>query len=323
MPSMFIRQIINRIKGEKKKEKVKTEIEELKKALLEDPEFRDAILRELEYRTGRRDILKAGVLGLLGLAVGGAAGAGAATVGNNTAIETISDYTGIKIPKSCTCIVAQDGTGDYDVLPKEDASEVIQRVIDDTAKRGGGSVLIREGEYSIYNTIMPKSNIVLEGNGYSTIFKIREPNIRALWVKQQDNIIIEKIAVDGNNKIITQPHIAPIEIRESSNIIIQNCYIANVSYRGINVQYDCNEIKILNNYIKNSQLDGIFVMGSNISVAYNTIDHALDAAIDVGGYPPAGFTSKWVKIIGNRIHNTSVGIIVCLLYTSPSPRDRG
>lgn len=39
--------------GEKKKQRVRTE-EELKKALLNDPEFRDEILKELKYSTGRR-----------------------------------------------------------------------------------------------------------------------------------------------------------------------------------------------------------------------------------------------------------------------------
>ncbi len=104
-------------------------MEELKKALLEDPKFRDEILKELEYRTGRRDLLKAGVLGLLGLAAGAAVTPTTPAAGSNTAIETISDYTGVKIPKPCIAIVAQDGTGNYDVSP-EDASEVIQNAID-------------------------------------------------------------------------------------------------------------------------------------------------------------------------------------------------
>ncbi|AEA47144.1 hypothetical protein [Archaeoglobus veneficus] len=42
-----------------KKEMVKIEIVGQKKALLEDSKFRDEILKDLEYRTGRMDLLKA------------------------------------------------------------------------------------------------------------------------------------------------------------------------------------------------------------------------------------------------------------------------
>jgi len=158
---MIIKWLTGLIKGEKRRERAKVEIEELKKALLEDPKFRDEILRELEYRTGRRDLLKAGVLGLLGLTVGSMVGgeAGAVTrsvnsssVNSSVAREIVSDYA-VKIPKPCTCIVAQDGTGDYDVSPGEDASEVIQKAIDYAHKKGGGEVRIKEGLYLINSTI--------------------------------------------------------------------------------------------------------------------------------------------------------------------------
>ena len=238
MPNMFIKQIINRIKGEKKRERARIEIEELKRALLNDPEFREGILRELEYRTGRRDLLKAGVLGLLGLAVGGAAGAGAAAVGNETAIETISDYTGVRIPKPCTAIVAQDGTGDYDVLPNEDASEAIQRAIDYAHGRGGGKVLIREGDYKIYNTIELRHPVNLEGEGgmythptytvHGTILKGKNV-LKISLPKSTYGIIIKNLAIDGIDRSSTG-----IEINSA------HCNIENISI------VRCNEALILN-----------------------------------------------------------------------------
>ncbi len=205
---MFIKHIIGRIKGEKRKERVKIEIEELKKVLLEDPQFRDEILRELEYRTGRRDLLKAGVLGLLGLAAGGVGSAASSAVasttpaaGSNTAIETISDYTGVKIPKPCTCIVAQDGTGDYDVSPGEDASEVIQGAIDYAAGKGGGEVRIREGEYNVLSRTIIKSNSMIKGTGARTVLNLRTNNYifeTTGTYGQANDIVIENLKFNGN-----------------------------------------------------------------------------------------------------------------------------
>ena len=229
---MIIEWITNRIKGEKKKEKVKIEIEELKKALLNDPEFRDEILRELEYRTGRRDILKAGVLGLLGLAVGGAAGA--ATVGNEMATETISDYTCTKIPKPCTCIVAQDGTGDYDVLPNEDASVIIQRAIDNVAKRGGGEVRIKEGKYEVHTSLkIQKSYLALKGMGWGTkLVGVNTDNV--IFIDGINNytqgVVIKGLHISGSGNGIHIVGEAPRVVTKSE---IKNCYIEKVDGHGI------------------------------------------------------------------------------------------
>ncbi len=165
---MFIKQLISRIRGEKRRKKVEVEIEELKKAILEDPKFRDEILRELEYRTGRRDLLKVGALTLLGFTVGTTR---ASALSNQTISQTISDYTGVKIPKPCTAVVAQDGTGDYDVSPREDASEVIQKAIDYAHSKGGGEVRIREGVYLVGNTIKIGPNMRVCGVGQGVKLK--------------------------------------------------------------------------------------------------------------------------------------------------------
>ena len=231
---MFIRQIIGRIRGEKRKERVRTEVEELKKALLNDPEFREEILKELEYRTGRRDLLKAGVLGLLGLAAG--SGVGVAAAGNETARETISDYTGVKIPKPCTAIVSQDGTGDYDVLRNEDASEVIQRAIDYAAKKGGGEVRIREGEYKITNTVFIRHFIKIAGSGHKTLLKLDNcvnKNIFETSQYAQMQVIIKDIKIDGNRKNNNRGSAIHCRLWDS---VIQNVVIQNMPEHGIDLR---------------------------------------------------------------------------------------
>ena len=249
---MFIRSIVERIRGRKRREKVKVEIEELKKALLEDPRFRDEVLKELEYRTGRRDFLKISVLGLLG-ALGiaesvsstssPATPATTPTVSSNTAREIVSDYSGVKIPKPCTCIVAQDGTGDYDVSPGEDASEVIQKAIDYAHGKGGGEVIIREGKYVVKSAHLSiPSNIWLEGSGnveFSIMWGGYFPKSSGYalitnsdyvndYVNGNENIVIRNI------RFVTDPNSWPIgkygsrlfTFNNVENIIIEDCYFS-------------------------------------------------------------------------------------------------
>ena len=48
-------------------------------------------------------------------------------------------------------------------------------------------------------------------------------------------------------------------------------------------------------------------------------------AVEIGGtsvYEIDGAGTKWAPVKGTRKYNKDAFIIICLLYTSPSPRDR-
>jgi hypothetical protein len=311
---MFIKQIIGRIRGEKKREKVRTEVEELKKAILEDPKFRDEILRELEYRTGRRDLLKAGVLGLLGIAVGsGIERVSSANTTpnttpsiNNATLETVSDYTG-KALKPCTCIVAQDGTGDYDVSPNEDASEVIQKAIDYAHKKGGGEVRIREGKYLVRkHTITVNSNIMLN---------LAYAKLHVMNITLGSNVIIDgcyssKITLDGHKgQYLYVPNSAYSRITNinrtegNENIILKGIEIdgrrfAGVKYNRIVTFFNVKNLSVIDCYIHdgNNQLFEVFG-GERIYIKDSLFENAGSGICGVGIH---GAKRVWVDSVDVR-----------------------
>ncbi len=265
-------------RSRKKREKFNLELEELKKAIIEDPEFRDSILRELEYRTGRRDLLKAGVLGLLGLGIGLSGSIAYNTdIDNNTVRDVVSDYTGVKVPKPCTCIVAQDGTGDYDVSLKEDASEVIQKAIDYAHSKGGGEVRIREGEYLVEGTIKIDKKILLLISAYNAIFKNigneKEPvflfhnNSRITNLQKLEGAVFER----GNG----------IKIIDTYHVIIECCIFK-----------DCNigiELNNKNQWTESTTIQNCEFRKCNIAILFsNKGEHSSFAQtriynVDIGG----------------------------------------
>jgi len=264
---MFIKWLTGLIKGKKRRERAKVEIEELKKALLEDPKFRDEVLRELEYRTGRRDLLKAGVLGLLGFTVGsmvgGEAGAVTQPVNSSVARDVVSDYA-VKIPKPCTCIVAQDGTGDYDVSPGEDASEVIQKAIDYAHGKGGGEVRIREGSYILDNTIelIDYSNIFISGIGYSTKIYVNLLKTQAIKITNSTNISLSNLYLSILGNLYPKWF---IELSPATNVHISNIQINGKNFYntiGIRTFNGSRNIYIYNNILKYC-LEGIYFCGGS------------------------------------------------------------
>ncbi len=262
----MISMLTNFIKNKKKKEKTELVIEELKKSLLEDPKFRDEILRELEYRTGRRDFLKVGVLGLLGLSAVSsgvyAQNVSSANIDENVIREIVSDYVrdyadSIKIPKPCTVVVAQDGTGDYDVSPGEDASEVIQKAIDDAHKKGGGEVKIREGEYLVEKMIKLHRYTALIGTGYrNSILKLNTSLpylIKAEGIYPNyllNNFIIRDLCLDGNKRKYHGNLLCLHNVNEP--VAIESVYFSNCKGICLHLKGACWNLYFKNLIFRNS-----------------------------------------------------------------------
>ncbi|MBO8183252.1 MAG: right-handed parallel beta-helix repeat-containing protein [Archaeoglobus sp.] len=248
---------------------------EIIKELLKDPEFKETLLKELEYRTGRRDFLKVGALGLMGFALG--IGSSMPAGGDQVLSDTISDYTGTKIPKPCSAIISQDGTGDYDVLPNEDASEVIQKTINEVAKIGGGKILIREGTYLMYNPIRLFDNITFQGMGFSTILKL----MREI---SKQGLITNKKLVDGNRNIIIRDLLIDVNFYPRTSgiffnakygayneeIIIQNVKCINAGYHGFAPRYTRYTL-IINCIAENNAFNGF----DTLYCEYLTLDNCI------------------------------------------------
>jgi parallel beta-helix repeat protein len=173
-----------------------------------------------------------------------------------------------------------------------DASKVIQKAID--ALPNGGKIFIKSGVYEIANPIMPKSNIVIEGEGAGTILKIVDKGqtykmaIRSAgyWV---ENFCLRNIVIDGNKFALSfdgvVDHYAGVYFETLRFSTIENVEIKNV-LTGFALKIanrDSLNNKIINNYIHDCgtdslNCDGMYVSGDAI-IKGNIIENCLDVAI--------------------------------------------
>ncbi|MHA1287665.1 MAG: right-handed parallel beta-helix repeat-containing protein [Candidatus Thorarchaeota archaeon] len=84
--------------------------------------------------------------------------------------KTITDLIA-DVEKCATVIVGKSGHVDYLTTDYGSDDACIQAAIDYVDGLGGGSVLIREGSYSIDDTIILKENMIVTGTGWGTILK--------------------------------------------------------------------------------------------------------------------------------------------------------
>ncbi|NOR85059.1 hypothetical protein GQ473_02990 [archaeon] len=84
--------------------------------------------------------------------------------------KTITDLIA-DVEKAATVIVGKSGHVDYLTTDYGSDDACIQAAIDYVDGLGGGSVLIREGTYSIDDTIIIKENMIVSGTGWGTILK--------------------------------------------------------------------------------------------------------------------------------------------------------
>lgn len=137
-----------------------------------------------------------------------------------------------------------------------DASTVINNAISATSIAGGGIVGLKEGNYSITASVVMLDNVVLQGEGWSTILTLAaNTNINVITATSQTNLTIRDLKIDGNKAnqtilssgiyfhTVTDINITNVNIfdflyegiliRNSSDGIIAHCEISTVDFDAI------------------------------------------------------------------------------------------
>jgi hypothetical protein len=128
--------------------------------------------------------------------------------------------------------VAQDGTGDFN----GDTGEVIQQAIDYVNGLGGGTVFIKKGTYLINSSVVVCSNLILQGEGYATVFTNNDDTVHIIGtVADLENITIKNIYFKGNqtnsshNEAGKTGRLIHLNDGNVFNITVTECYFSNTS----------------------------------------------------------------------------------------------
>lgn len=165
-------------------------------------------------------------------------------------------------------VVATDGTGDYngtDHVP-------IQAAIDNLASTGG-TIFIKKGTYTLGATITMNSNIILRGEGWTTILKLgAAENTDCIQASGKSNILITDLQVDGTMASNTDGNGINI-IGSSSFVTVQNCYIHDVRKTLLRGGTNSSNLTFQNNYCISSTDNDVITLSktTNSKVVGNIV----------------------------------------------------
>lgn len=140
--------------------------------------------------------------------------------------------------------IAQDGTGDFNGTTEVAINNAISSI-----SSTGGIIFIKKGTYNISNPIKIFSNVVIQGEGKSTILFLPNTinkNIIETNAVSLSYFEIKNLSINGNKANQTSAStINGIYLEEASNFLISETYISNSAYDGIRLN-NCNNFKISN-----------------------------------------------------------------------------
>jgi hypothetical protein len=193
------------------------------------------------------------------------------------------------------------------------------------ALTNGGKVFIKAGTYTLTTTPInlgggnvaaigttSVSGIELYGEGLSTILSAgTNLNGVVIGVLNANNWYIHDLQVNGNRASQTDgggspPFLVGIEVYNSNNTVVENCYVHDDKTYGIQAQG--TEDRVVNNYVVNNTANGIIVYGgSDYVVQGNVVDGSSDVGISISG------VSSTVGILNvvcsaNIVKNSNLGL---------------
>lgn len=208
----------------------------------------------------------------------------AETVLTDTYIET--GETKERLSKSVTVVVGKTGAVDYLTTDYGSDDACIQAAIDYVEGVGGGSVLVREGTYTIEATLTINDNVLVCGVGYKTILKANT-NLNDNLIENTDSvggnssITIEKMLLDGNkaNQSSGSNHCIFFDNVDTfliSDVLTKDCYGSD----GIYID-NCNNIIVKNIYASGGDGAAVGLESTNYGLISSVIGNAGVELIDL------------------------------------------
>ena len=184
-------------------------------------------------------------------------------------------------------------------LGSTDASTVIQAVLD-ALSPGGGRVVIRRGVYEIRRTLRIPSNVVLAGEGASTVLINRTGATmiqnKGFGASPDYNIFVEDIYFDGGGLDYSIIDFSPV-----NNVAVRRCVFTNVGARAALAISDGSNFTVVNNYFMPPFGGDCFYSNNakHLIVQGNHFEGAGDTGVAVDGSVEA----TRISIIGNTFLN--------------------
>lgn len=151
-------------------------------------------------------------------------------------------------------------TGEVD-YSGEEAATVINAVLSAIDTAGGGSLLVKKGQYDLNNTLTLYANTILVGKGINTILKLKDNiNKHVIAATSEDNITIRNLKLDGNKaNQTTLKH--GIYLDTVDGATISHITLINAKYDGMRLK-TCIKAIIGFCEVYNNDIDGLVLEGA-------------------------------------------------------------
>lgn len=256
-----------------------------------------------------------------------------------SSLSTEADYVIFMNNEGLTC--ARNGITSQIDYKSSNSSYVINSAIE-ALPEAGGCIFIKEGTFTISETIRVPSNVSLIGAGFGSKLVLADGSKSNLIENSDqwggnDNILIANLHLDGN-KAQNQAERGGLYFKRVSNSTIQNCWIHDSAFAGILIEKGGGNI-IQGNFVyrnRNAGIEGTHesydivannVVYSNEGVPYGYgIDYCTGSKYNVfegnvcynNGVTSGGGIALWDGVENNIMGNTLTSNYVGLTVGVPS-----
>ena len=163
-------------------------------------------------------------------------------------------------PRMATVVLAQDGSGDINIKPEEDATKALTKALE-MASKARGTLLIREGVYTVKSSkLLFPSNVKVVGCGpgrtvIRLVFGGYLPAVVGFayvsnvnYKTGDENIWLEGLEIYADQRTIPKWERGSrlIVFRKVRNLVIRDCYFHEARSGGVLHIWECEDVLVEN-----------------------------------------------------------------------------